>query len=1353
MDRTLRTFDTVPETIPGLGTARDAPRSSPPDDELRALAAWNDTAARFPSDRCIHELFEAQAAASPDGIAVLDGRRQITYQDLDRRANQLANHLRTMGVGPDVLVGISIDRSIEMLVGLLGILKAGGAYVPLDPNYPRARLAFMVDDTAMPVIVTRGRLTPVLPEHRARVFLLDDDWPTIARADSRGPDVPLTPDSTAYVVYTSGSTGAPKGVRAPHRGAINRFNWMWRTYPFRPGEVSCQKTTLNFVDSVWEIFGPLLRGVPSVLIPEEAVRDVRALVDALAAHRVTRLVAVPSLLRVMLELPIDHAAQLAQLRLVVSSGEALAVDLAKQFYRCLPHCTLLNLYGSSEVAGDSTYYEVPRAFAGRSIPIGRPIDNTRVYVLDDDHHLVPIGRPGQLFVGGDGLARGYLNRPDLTAERFVRDPFSAVPGGCLYRTGDVVRWLPDGNLEFVGRVDHQVKIRGFRVELGEVESVLREHPSVQQAVVVAQYASADEKRLVGYVVLDADHAAALSAAEADAARTSVEGWETVWDRTYTETEAGADLSFNTIGWNSSYTDEPFSAEEMAEWVDSTVERILALGPCRVLEIGAGSGLLVSRIAPRCSRYVATDVSGEALRLLKRQLDDRRLGHVELVRARADEFDHFEAGAFDAVILNSVVQYFPTVEYLIEVLEGAIELVAPDGFVFVGDVRSLPLLASLHASVETARAPESLALSELRRRAQRRVAQESELVLDPSLFLDLQRWLPEAGAARVLLKRGRHWNELTKYRYDAIVRRGADRGAVPPSLTLDWRGDDLSSERLLPRLQQTGADRVVVRRMPDARLVDDVAIARVVMDGDGTETVGQLRAQLEGRDRSGAMDPEALWLACEQLPFSVDVLPSEGWADGHVDAVFWRRSSRNSEPWASTRLSADGAAERPLASYANHPIRGAVDPKVGRELREYVASSLPDFMVPAAVVPLSSFPMTPNGKIDRTALPAPYGVLREEGRAWVAARTPVEEALLGIWGELFGIDGIGVADDFFELGGTSLLAVRLFAAIQRTFGKNLPLTTLFTEATVQHLARAIADGASSGSSLVPLQPAGSARPFFCIHGADGDVLWFEGMARRAGDRRPIYGLRARGLHGDEQPDVLIEAMAEHYLIELRARQPAGPYLLGGYSSGGYVAFEMARQLRERGEHVAFLGIFDVAAPGSRYYELKLSARALLAIPGTLLSWLVDIARLAPHHRRLALSLTFGLRAKKLKQRALRALGHAPGDLLDVDLDDLIWNVVDLPEQHRRVLQSQCQAFNAYRAAPYDGRITLFRARTQPTICSHEHDMGWGALATEGVDVQVVPGKHQWIFVEPNVGTLAARLRACLEQADGSLGGRS
>lgn len=460
-------------------------------------------------ERCIHGLFERQVERTPESVAVSFGHHRLIYAELNRRANQLAHYLRSYGVGTESLVGICVERSLDMIIGLLGILKAGAAYLPLDPTYPKQRLSYMLEDSQLNLLLTQRNISPNLPDHNAKEIYLESDWEAISALDDRNPPNEMSEGNAAYVIYTSGSTGQPKGVIGLHGATINRFDWMWERFPFSPSDVCCQKTNLSFVDSVWEVFGPLLAGAPTVIIPDEEAKDPYLLAEALAKHQVSRIVLAPSLLRAILERVEGAGEKISSVRLWVSSGEALGADLSKRFKQEISEARLLNLYGSSEVAADASWHEVSGDEQGGTVAIGKPISNIRMYV-DDRRQAAGERAVGELTVAGKGLARGYLKRADLTAERFLPDPFSGEEGARMYRTGDLVKRSMDGVMEYLGRVDHQVKIRGYRIELGEVEAALREHESVAESVVVAREEPGGESRLVGYVVMRKGQDASVS---------------------------------------------------------------------------------------------------------------------------------------------------------------------------------------------------------------------------------------------------------------------------------------------------------------------------------------------------------------------------------------------------------------------------------------------------------------------------------------------------------------------------------------------------------------------------------------------------------------------------------------------------------------------------------------------------------------------------------------------------------------------------------------------------------------------------------------------------------------------------
>ena len=891
-------------------------------ERLQLLVEWNETKRDFPKDKCIYELFEAQVERTPEATAVVYENQRLTYRELNIRANQLAHYLRKLGVGPEVLVGICTERSLEMVVGLLGILKAGGAYVPLDPAYPKERLAFMLEDTRLPVLLTQQPLVERVPAHWAKTACLDTDWEIIARENGKNFANETTADNLAYMIYTSGSTGRPKGVLITHRAICNHLLWRQEAYPLTEYDRFLHKASPSFDISVWEIFAPLMAGARLVLARPGGQTDSAYLVQLVVDQKITNIHFPPAMLRLLLEE--KGITDCSSLRRVFCGGESIPIDLKESFFAARLNADLYYQYGPTETTVDVTTWQCKPTDSRAVVPIGCPIANTQLYILDAYLQPVPIGVPGELHVGGVSLARGYLNRPDLTQEKFIPDPFSDEPGARLYKTGDQARYLPDGTVEFLGRVDQQVKIRGFRVELGEIETVLSQHAAVRETVVLFREDTPGDKRLVAYFV-----------------------------------------------------------------------------------------------------------------------PDRQPG---------------------------------------------------------------------------------------------------------------------------------------------------------PTVT---------------------------------------------------------------------------------------------------------------------------------------------------ELHNFLREKVPDYMVPSSFIRLETLRLMSNGKVDRQALRPPSQNRPELEESFVPPRTPVEQVLEGIWARLLHVKQVGIHDDFFDLGGHSLLAVRLFAEIEKEFNKRLPLSSLFKTATIDYLAGLLGEPTPSNgsSSLVAIQSRGAQPPFFCIHDLFGDVLCYMNLARRLGEDQPFYALQARGLNNREAPCDDIETMAAHYVEEIRTVQPEGPYALGGLCFGGVVAFEVARQLRTKGETVGLVALLDSEV------DSKLGSAAwwwsfLHNLPRDFPSWVagalqltrsqwLDLIRLKITRAKAELAVSFRSTPERSKEYSAKLINEM-GDLFHFS------------EQHREVARAQSKALRNYRPRIYPGRITLFRARMQPFFSSHDPEKGWGKLAAGGLDVRVVPGNHLGMLQEPHIRILAEQLRTCLDR---------
>ncbi|AFY36084.1 amino acid adenylation domain-containing protein [Calothrix sp. PCC 7507] len=907
------------------------------DEKHQMLIEWNHTQADFAEQLCIHQLFEAQVEQTPDAIAVVCGEEQLTYKDLNCRANQLAHHLQQLGVKPGVLVAVYLERSLEMIPAVLGILKAGGAYVPLEPSFPKARIQLLLSSGQINCLVTQTCLLPSIYELELialqHLICLDQSahtqsvqqvghqqvWNRAYLDLLPTKNLPKSANSNdiAYVIFTSGSTGTPKGVVVRHQPVINLIEWVNKTFNVNADDRVLFITSLCFDLSVYDIFGLLAAGGSIRVVASHDVRDPEALLDILCHEPITFWdSAPPALQQLATFFPMVHESNChPQLRLVFMSGDWIPVPLADLLKTTFPGVEVISLGGATEATVWSNYYPIGKVEPyWKSIPYGKPIQNAEYYILDAYLNPCPIGVSGELHIGGECLASGYLNQPELTAQKFIPNPFSDKREARLYKTGDLARYLSDGNIEFLGRIDHQVKIRGFRIELGEIESVLTQHNCVQETVVIAREDEPGNKRLVAYVVVN---------------------------------------------------------------------------------------------------------------------------------------------------------------------------------------------------------------------------------------------------------------------------------------------------------------------------------------GESTPTMN--------------------------------------------------------------------------------------------ELRRFLQEKLPEYMIPSAFVAIAHIPLTPNGKVDRRALPIPNQTRSELEKAFVAPKNTVEIELAQIWSAVLGIESIGISDHFFDLGGNSLLAVKLFTQIEKKFGQKLPLATLFQAPTIEQLASILSQShqSASWSSLVTIQPSSNAkRPLFLIHALGGNVIGYQTLVRYLGSEQPVYGLQAQGLDGKQAPHTRVEDMASHYIQEIRTVQPHGPYMLGGFSSGGTVAFEMARQLVAQGDRVALLAMFDTYSP-----SLYINHPSLVR---TLYVYLLTFLRLRSPDR----WNYFFAKVDWFKSM----LTGKPSSKFD------LWNEHSFAEDanpyNMVLIEALKQATMAdYLPQPYAGKVTLFTTKEVLRWCQFQPCRGWNGMAKKGVEIHEVPGTHLGMLGEPSVQTLAEKLIVCLEQAQG------
>ncbi|MGX7673493.1 amino acid adenylation domain-containing protein [Plantactinospora sp. DSM 117369] len=1016
----------------------------------RILVEWNETVRPAPPATW-PELFAEQVRRAPGAVAVVCEDVELTYAELDARADRLAYALRARGVGPERVVALCLPRSVDMIVAEVAVLKAGGAYLPVDQDYPAERIGFMLADARPVCLVSTAALAGELPETPGLPRLLLDELTDTDQVEPAPGGVPsLSPENAAYVIYTSGSTGRPKGVVVSHAGVAKLVATQRARLGVGPHSRVLQFASPSFDVAFWDLCLGLLSGGRLVVVPAERRVPGPALTEYAHRHGVTFMILPPALLAAMpRELTLPAGATL------LAGTERVSPELVARWAQGRP---MFNAYGPTEATVNSTLGECdPQTPPGGVVPIGRPDPGTRCYVLDAALQPVPVGATGELYLGGTGLARGYLGQPGLTAQRFVADPYGPA-GGRLYRTGDLVRWLPDGRLEFLGRADDQVKIRGYRIEPGEIESVLAQHPAVGQVAVLARPGRDGQQRLAAYVVPALDRPADRDA-EVESAR--VGDWQRLHELLYT---AGRTERFgeNFTGWNSSYDGLPIPLTEMRQWRDRTVERILALRPRRVLEIGVGSGLLLAKVASEVESYWGTDLSPAAIEALRDQvaavpaLADR----VELRAQPADVTEGLPAGYFDTVVLNSVVQYFPSVDYLADVLRRAIGLLAPGGTVFVGDVRNLRLHRTLRGAIEAGRRrPDPDGRQAALAAVEQGLRWEGELLLDPDLFPALTREVPAITAVDLWVKRGHAHNELTRYRYDVVLRTATSPtpSTSDETIELSWATEPAGLAGLADRLDSARPAVLRVTGVPNARLAADLAAYRD-LSGDTGPT----------GDTGPAVDPEAVYELAERHGYRVEVTWSGTAGDGRLDLLFSRPDAVPAEPAYRPALLEPAPPHR----YANRPAPFRDVTALLAELRGYARSWLPDHMVPAAFVPLHRLPVLPSGKLDRAALPAPDFAARSTGARPRDAR---EEVLCALYAEVLGLPEVGVEDDFFALGGDSIVSIQLVIRARQA-GLVVTPRQVFQRRTVAELApvaeslsRAVSDDPLAGVGEFPLTP--------------------------------------------------------------------------------------------------------------------------------------------------------------------------------------------------------------------------------------------------------------------------------------------
>lgn len=1254
-------------------------------------------------------LINKAASLYPDKTAVSFRTEQINYTELIRKSNQLAFYLIKKGVQHGEVIGLSTERSMEMLISLLAILKAGAVYIPLDPEYPHERIEFMLEDSAAKTLLTsqqnKGRF-----RSDALEIVIEEIWDDLNNYPDHEPGLTLSPTDLAYILYTSGSTGKPKGVKITHKNLANFLLSMQATPGITAEDRLLAITTISFDIAGLELYLPLISGAELIIADAEETKDGRLLLHIIEERKISIMQATPSTWQMM----IDSDWQKTYPIKVLSGGEAITKELADQL---LKRCAeLWNMYGPTETTIWSTIKKL--SFADQQMTIGLPINQTQIYIMDELGRPLPPGMPGEICIGGAGVADGYLNRPELTAEKFIKRKSS---GQLLYKTGDLGKLLENGEYLCLGRIDQQVKIRGHRIELGEIESIIAAQEGVKQAVVLAREDTPSDKRLVAYVLPE------------DKTDQDNLSWKDRWDALYDMGAASKqNLALSEQNLDDSllehYENSADLALQAAEWLQSSAERIKTLGPKKIFEIGSGAGQLLFELAPGTEYYMATDYAQTAIHNLNEKLEaaPEKWSHVKAKTAAADDFTSIVDASFDLVLIHSVAQYFANADYLIKVIKESVKSLKAGGCIFIGDMQGKNSLKMCHAMDHLPNAADTSTLTSFNEAVLNRVRIEDELVADPAFFYSLPAMIPEISGVDVQLRKGQSLNETTKYHYDIWLYVGIPSHTATPDIQVDWKnGGSLAEAEQL--LTANPSQVLEFKNILNERTAQDHRLLQLMQSEAPDSPLKNIKAMVESVKEGYA--PDLFWALGERLDFNAHLRWTTDGTDGLFDVVFIPSSRKATIPY----FSAAGSLNPNIYHYARLPFSKneiVVSKEIITKWKENLYEALPAYMVPEDFIVLKSFPLTANAKIDRNAFPKPYGK-KGNGDASLQPGLPLtknEQLVLDIWSAALGLEELNITDDFFELGGHSLLAVKVMIAIEKETGKRLPLSTLFNNSTIEKLAGQLSEEEHEEiwESLVPIKVTGKKDPIFLIHGGGLNILLFKSVSSYFDDDQPVYGLQAMGLNKETDIPPSLEEISKRYIDEILKVHPNGSYALAGYSLGGLIAFEMAKQLKAMGKDIKLLGVMDTyvgshTAPSGTLPKLaKKIIRQFHKVPFFVKSFLNNPKE----------SLAYQLNIISYKWKKLFSS--------DLGMEREIFT-----DYEKEIYSAYSKANDKYKLQACDLEVTLFCVEKRLYYLDDKVFLGWDKFALKGVKIHEVPGDHKTFLLPPNDQKFAQILQAVLD----------
>ncbi|KAE9402498.1 acetyl-CoA synthetase-like protein, partial [Gymnopus androsaceus JB14] len=1135
--------------------------------DLKMLENWNSTN-QYSAGGSLHDRFRAVASLEGSSLAVVDGSSSLTYSELDEQTDRLASWLVGRGLNAEEAVGIWMGRSVLLVVAYLGCLKAGLAFMPLDYRLPVDRLRLMVQSAKCRLMLTSGD-GPLCGEIHS-IDLAQEMQIMLSTPIVTLPVV--SAHQLSNIVYTSGSTGAPKAVMIEHRGMVNlcapeTTNW--------PGKLNTAlATSIGFDPSGFQIFSALLGGSTLYCLTNNIHFDAQEYQAFLIKYSIHRCYMTPSVLAALLETG-DDWLERSSLKHIMLGGEKLNPSKVSECLRRLPTLEFFSSYGPAEASVRSAYFPITSVKNLQKIPLGRALPNTSIYILDNSLYPVPAGVIGEICVSGVHVSRGYLHQPELTARHFIETAQDSPLGSRrIYCTGDLGYWTKEGLVQFIGRKDTQLKLLGQRIEAGEVEFAINHHPSVQSSAVAIVRSKDDGEQLVAYVQLGQNGSL------------KEEGVLSLWEDLYNEEESYTVLDNNDAGhdfarWFSMFNGERIPLSEMQEWLEDTISHIPHAASDRCLEVGVGTGMIALNLINEVSSYVGVDVSAPSLDFLDTQIKRLDLSSkISIMQAAAHELDLIPKHRFSLVVFNSVLQYFPSADYLTDVIGKVIEVMASTGRIFIGDVRSHALIPYHDVERMLASIEHDADIEDGRIIMQRYEEVQTELLLSPAFFYQLQKQFPEIAHVEIKPKLMKARNELSRYRYTVILHIGTPPMLITPKHWVDFADigstADIRSE--LRKRQCESGDVIGVTHIPIA----DIQIISDVLDRieNLTNPVSDLRHRIAAQLVS--TPAELKQIAREEGCEVILDYSSQGRHDNFLSAIFIPSAH-------STEYLAGNFPRIPSLDHSEYPSHNAVAKKTAdvaavlHSLEKRLRKGLPAYMVPSRIINLEHLPLNASGKLDRKLLSsAPFfescdlTISRSKKDVALASKTELE--VLAIFSRALGClqESIGIEDSLFNLGGHSLTATLVVSAVRRDLGVELSMARFFRDPTVKAVAtvvdstRSTTNGSDSQShgaipalltltdTIFNTSPDSSSPIVFIFPEATG----IPSVYSTAFNSLSPYQVVAFGdLHWGQPlgPNESIESMAGVFVEEIRKIQPLGPYFLAGWSFGGYLALETAIQL--------------------------------------------------------------------------------------------------------------------------------------------------------------------------------------------------